>query len=186
MCLSNITFRGGSPTAQAKKRTGVLVMGDAENIDEERVVATLRKKVRTIEYRKEGSLSSLYTQYWLGVMDGRFKPGHDLSFEWVLDEKSARERMTKSGRGGFIYFYAEADKNAHVQNVVLMDEKLRAVGSKLTAVKLDRNKHEELFKTLGLKTTPAVAVVDQSFALKKAFETKIKATAIVKALKKVG
>ena len=186
VCFYKVAYRGGSLPPRARKEMGLLVLGDDDKFDEEREVDTLRSKVRSIEYRPNDTIDSPYVHYWLGVMEGRFEPGRDLSFDWRTDEAQARKEIAASERGGLVYFYSEKDTDSHVQNVVFFDETVRRIGRKLTALKLDRAKHEKLFNSFGLKSTPAVVVVDTTFKARKNFEGKIKAAALAKELKRVG
>ena len=186
VCFYKVAYRGGSISPKAKKEMGLLVLGDDDKFDEEKEVDTLRPKVRTIEYRKNGTISSQYVRYWLGVMEGRFEPGRDLSFDWRTDEVRARKEIAASAKGGFVYFYSEKDTDSHVQNVVFFNEKVHRFGRKLTALKLDRKEHQKLFDSFGLKSTPAIVVVDSDFKTRKTFEGRVKASALAKELKRVG
>ena len=186
VCFYKVAYRGGSIPPKARKEMGLLVLGDDDKFDEEKEVDTLRPKVRSIEYRRNGTISSRYVRYWLGVMEGRFEPGRDLSFDWRTEEEQARKETAASAKGGFVYFYSKKDTDSHVQNSVFFNEKVRRFGRKLTALKLDRAKHKELFDSFGLKSTPAVVVVDSEFRTRKNFEGSVKAPALAKELKRVG
>lgn len=184
-------YRGGSPAAAARKRTGVLILGDDPKIDEERLAESLASDVRSIEYRAGGSIAEPYFAYWAGVMEGRFKPGHDLSFPWMADWQEALKTMAASGKGAFVYFFsAEDDKDdpdaKTLQNEVFLAQIVRVSAAPLVPVKLERERNAELFGRLGVTKTPAVVVVDAEGRALKKMEGRIAAVELAKALREAG
>ncbi|MHC4861806.1 MAG: hypothetical protein ACYTDY_17140, partial [Planctomycetota bacterium] len=89
-----------------------------------------------------------YYFYWVKVMEGRFVPGEDLSFDWTSDVEAAKSKMAARKLGGFIYFYSPGDaENAEAkrcQHEVFFHPLVRRFGKQLVAVKLEKESHEEL------------------------------------------
>ena len=186
VCFYKAVYRGGGLPSDAKKKLGVLLLGDDDKFEEEKIVEKLGKKVRTSEWRPELGFGSEYFRYWLTVMEGRFEPGEDLSFAWHTDVVKAKTLMAQR-TGGFLYFYAKGDASKEakaLQNAVFFDPAVRAAGKKLVAVKLDRAENEKLFGDLGLTKTPAVVVLSEGFAPLKTFEGVIKARALAAAFRR--
>jgi hypothetical protein len=211
LCLVNVeTYRGGKlPPDTAKKQLAVLSLyqGAARGGDGRDVTKILAGKVRTLEWRKESPLDP-YFRYWLLVADDRFTPGVDLSFPWLEDsplpreakagEKSAaapesafaraKQRAADEKRGAFVYFWSKTDagkaESRAVQNDLLFRQDVRDLGAKLVPVKVERERDEAAFAGLGLKSTPALVVLDPAFAPVKVFEGAIDAAAFVAALRK--
>jgi hypothetical protein len=203
-------WKGQSPPADAKKRVGVLSMGKAEarRGDSGAIVEALTGKVRTVEYREDGGPFDRYFRYWLGVMEGRFQPGYDLSFDWIADADAPAaapkqgtpppaaqtafdkaKECAKTTHGPSLVYFWSADDAAKpeakaLQNEVFFDPELRAAVRRGLAVKLERAKYEAAFAAFGLKTTPAVVVVDASFAELDEFEGAIQAKQLVKSVTK--
>jgi hypothetical protein len=208
--LVDTTWSGQSPPADAKKRLGVLAMGRGEERrgDPGAIVKALTGKVRSVEYRADGSPFTPYYRYWLGVMEGRFKPGFDLSFDWVADADppaaavkagpkdpppaakpaldTGRASAKSKGVAAFVYFWSADDlakpEAKALQNEVFFDENVRSAAKPLVAVKLERAKYQEAFAAFGLKTTPAVVVVDTEFDAIDRFEGAVAAKALAKSL----
>ena len=181
-----VAHRGGSP----KKKTGVLILGDDPKFEESKIVDALRGKVRTVEYRPNGRVSSEYFRYFVHVMEGRFTPGVDQSFSWTTDPAAAKQQMKTGRRGGFLYFYSASDKSneaaRQLQNRVFFDANVRSHGRKLVPILVEREKNEDLFSSFELKSTPAVVVLDADFRPLKVFQGKIAAKPLAKALRKAG
>jgi hypothetical protein len=199
-----------APPADARKRLGVLLMGeghDPASGDPVKAAATLSEKVRTIEYRRDADPFKPYFRYWLGVMDGRFKPGYDLSFDWIADADPAAGKSDAKGppppapkpaldvaksknAAGFVYFYAAEDaakpEAKALQNDVFFDADVRAAAKGLVAVKLDRAKYQDAFAAFALKATPAVVVVDAAFNAVERFEGAATAKALAKSFAKAA
>lgn len=214
--LVSTFFTGKSPSADAKKRLGVLFLGKPDNGygDPAKSAAALSDKVRTVEYRPEEGVTGPYFAYWLGVMDGRYEPGRDLSFEWIEDAaapppsadaldpakpaspgrmpalEEAKESSKAKRVGALVYFWSAEDaatpEGRNIQNVVFLESDVRAAGKPLLSVKLDRAKYPEAFTQMGLTTTPAVVVVDADFNVLDRFEGLVKASLLAKALVKAA
>ena len=96
----------------------------------------------------------------------------------------------KKKGGVLVYVFDAADATKPeakaLQNEVLLDPEVRRFGSQLCAVKWDLSKHAADATALGVKTTPAVAVLDEAGAVKKILEGKIKAPALAKSLRSVA
>ncbi|MCE9636988.1 MAG: hypothetical protein K8T90_14890 [Planctomycetes bacterium] len=209
--LVDTMLKGQSPPADARKRFGVLSMGkgDARRGDPAGIVESLAGKVRTVEHRPDDSPFGPYFRYWLGAMEGRFTPGYDLSFAWVQDASpaavkpgakdvppqvkpaaldSAKASAKERGAAAFVYFWSADDaakpEAKAMQNEMFFDAEVRAAAKELLAVKLERAKYEEAFAALGLKSTPAVAVVDRDFTVLERFEGAVTAKALAKSFAK--
>ena len=182
----------GSVGRTARKKIGVLAFDNGR--ETANVLSHLGGRVRTLELRNDPSgISGTYYKYWLDVMEGRFEPGVDLSFDWqkeITGPAELRDALAKKKSGGFLYFFAADDKKRphakKLQNEIFLDLAVREHGAKLAAVKLDRAKHADWFAALELKETPVVVVLKQDGSVSKKLEGKIKATPLAKALKAVG
>jgi hypothetical protein len=207
---------GKSPPADARKHLGMLLLGegaDAKHGDPEKIAANYAEKVRTIEYRRDSDAFKPYFRYWLGVMEGRFRPGHDLSFDWIEDAPpapaaksgakdpppaaaaqnaldSARAIAKSGGRAAFVYFWSADDaakpEAKALQNEAFLDSEVRSAAKSLLAVKLDRAKYADAFAAFGMKATPAVAVVDPAFSVLDRFEGAVAAKALAKSFAKAA
>ncbi|MBI4879956.1 MAG: hypothetical protein HY812_09915 [Planctomycetes bacterium] len=196
-CWMAAGFQGGSVPKRAKKALGAIALAGGDDPNRgaaEGTVGLLEGKVRSVECRIQPGLGHEFPDklmpyyfYWLEVMDGRFTPGRDASFEWANDLDAARTRMTEEQLGGFVYFFAAADQeNADaraLQHEVFFDPLVRAFGEQLVAVMLERAEHEELFQEFRLKATPAVVVLKKDGKTAASFSGKIKAGALAKALR---
>jgi len=183
-CFSGVQYRGGTPSPSQGRKMGVLVMGPGDAM-----ASALRGKVRNLEIRSDlGGPGSAYYQYWLDVMDGRFVPGVDLSFDWASPEDEAALGKVRSGlgtRSAFLYFFSADDAGNDdakaLQNEIFFDDKVRASGRELQAIKLDVAAHQSLFESLGCEQTPAVVVVGADFSPVAVFDEKLRAGSIAKA-----
>ena len=185
--FSGVEYRGGSPSKRVGRRLGVLVMGPGEKI-----AKGLKGKVRHFELAPElGGPGSEYYQYWLGVMEGRFVPGHDLSFGWATPEdgpalEALRRELAAGGGRAFVYFYSTEDTDnaaaKALQNESFFDANVRTSGRLIRAIKLDRAVHAQAFTALGCSETPAVVVIDASFGSRALLEGEIKTKALAKVL----
>jgi predicted esterase len=197
-CWVAAGYNGGKVPKWARKEMGCMALAGTEDGNAphaRKTVDLLEDKVRSVECHLQPGLGHSFPNkllpyyfYWVKVMDGRFVPGEDGSFPWKDDPGAAKERMAGEKRGGFFYFYSKGDaekKEARaLQNEVFFDRYVRFFGEQLVAVKLEREQHEDLFAELGLKTTPAVAVLDPSGKVTKKFEKKFKAKSLASALRK--
>jgi len=167
-------FRGGNPPRRAREEMGVLVLGAApmdELPADQRIVPALEGKVRSVEFRSDTTEpAAAYPAYWRGVMEGRYTPGRDLSFDWrePADRNALTALLSPSRARGFLYFFSETDAGGEagrrLQNETFFDPQVRSSGASLVPIKLDRARHEALFDALGLEKTPAIAVVDGGLA----------------------
>ncbi len=186
-------FRGGSVSSHLKKRLNVLAFdfdgthaGGIKTIEE-----SLRGKVKTVELSSAtAGIHGEYFRYWLGVMDGRFEPGHDLSLDWETDADAAQDipgQVKASKKCALVYFWSPSDKDdadaKALQNETFFDPVIRAYGKRVMPYMLQREEHPKLFEALGLERTPAVAVVDKE-GRTKLFEGAIRMKALAKALKR--
>lgn len=197
-CWVAAGYNGGKVPRWAKKEMGCMALAGAQDGNRgaaEKTVDLLEDKVRSVEVRLQPNLGHAFPRelfpyycYWVKVMDGRYVPGEDLSFEWTADPDAARAEMTRGKKGGFFYFWSKTDAEREdaraVQNEVFFHPLVRRFGSQLVAVKMEREQHEELFASLKLKETPAVAVLKRDGKLSKSFAGTIKPTSLAKALRK--
>jgi dienelactone hydrolase len=192
---------GGKVPRRAKREMGAMALAGTEDPNRnaaESTVTVLEDKVRCVECRLQPNLGHKFPRellpyyfYWVKVMDGRFVPGEDLSFDWTADPEAARQRMETQKLGALLYFYSKEDgeneQARRVQNEVFFDRYVRHFGSQLVAIKLERAEHEDLFEELRLRATPAIAVLAHDFDVSKSFEGKrIKASSLAGALRKIA
>lgn len=216
-CYIDAPYRGGSVAPRAKKSLGVLAYaGDYEHrAGVNRIVEALTSKVRSVEYRVDPSgIGGPYFAYWVGVMEGRFEPGRDFSFDWIVDGATPSPAATKPGApapapgapvsawvaakdaakakhvGALVYFWSADDATKpeakSLQNTVFFDPDVRAAVKSLVAVKLDRSRCADAFTQLGLTSTPSIALVDADFNVLERFEGAVKVAVLTKALLKVA
>jgi predicted transcriptional regulator len=126
----------------------------------------------------------------MGVQDGRVVPGEDLSFEWTTDLEAAKASQADAKKGGvFVWVYAkddaETEGGAFVQRELFLDHEIRFLARQIPCVKLDRAEHESAMEALGLKTTPALVVLDRKGKVKKRYEGKIKTSKVARTLRGV-
>ena len=200
-CWMAAGYNGGKVPKRAKKEMGCIALAGANDPNRSAAMKTvdlLRDKVRTVECLIEPDIGHEFTRtlmpyyfYWIKVMDGRYVPGEDQSFEWLADVDAAKAKMAGEKLGGFVYFWSEKDAEAEdadgrrVQNEVFFDPLVRLFGRQIVALKLEREKHEDLFEAFRLKETPAVVVLDEDFEKDKEFQTaKIKEMSLAKAFRK--
>jgi predicted esterase len=194
-------FRGGAvPKGSKTSLAAIALAGSADpNLGAAReTVTALQGKVRSVEVRVQDGLGHEwpdklmpYLQWWMGVQEGRFAPGDDLSFAWTEDLKAAVASLAGKKRGGvLVYVFDPADapkpESKALQHEAFFDPEVRRFGSQLAAVKLALPGHAEEAAALGVKTTPAVVVLDEAGKPKKVLEGKIKAAALAKALRSVA
>jgi hypothetical protein len=197
-CWVAAGYNGGKVPKRARTELGAMALAGSEDGNRgaaEKTVDLLADKVRCVECRLQKGLGHEFPRehlpyyfYWVKVMDGRYEPGIDMSFAWSGDPVAAKADMAARKLGGFFYFHSTDDaggeEGRRVQHEVFFDPLVRRFGGQLVAVKLDRASHAELFASLDLKTTPAVAVLAPDGKPKKTFEGKaIKESALAKALR---
>jgi predicted esterase len=201
-CWMAAGFQGGKVPPRAKKAMGAIALAGAQDGNRgaaEKTVDLLKDKVRSVECRIQPNLGHKFTRelmpyyyWWLDVMDGRYEPGLDMSFPWKesLDGVAAESEAKKTG--AFLWFIskkddAESAEAKRVQQEVFFDHLVRVFGSRVLPVKLEREKHAELFAKYRLKSTPAIVVLDKKGKKKKVLEgKKIKASSLAKALRSVA
>jgi len=164
----------------------------------EKTVDLLEDEVRTVECRIEPGIGHEfcrklmpYYYYWLKVMDGRFEPGVDMSFDWKTNPDRATPAAADAETGAMLYFYSEDDtanvETKRVQNEVFFDRYVRHFGERVVPVKLERKAHAELFDSFRLDETPAIAILDRKGRKVKTLEgKKITANSLAKYLRKVA
>lgn len=199
-CWMAAGYDGGKVPKWAKKEFGAIALAGAQDGNAAHAKATVPKlydKVRNVEYHIQPNLGHAWTRelepylfWWYLVMDGRFTPGDDMSFQWGSDIEAAKEKMAAEKLGGFVWFYSEADdaeseEAKRVQHEVFFDPLVRKYGNQLVPLRLKREEHEDLFKSFKFKSTPAIAVLKKDFKTSKTFEgNKIKNTSLAKELRK--
>jgi len=184
-------FNGGSVPKWAKKEMGALALAGSEDANAgaaRQTVPALQEKVRSVEARFQKGLDHKwprelmpYFLWWMGAMEGRATPGEDRNFEWgeSIDEAVAALADAKKG-GILVYVWSKGDDAAPVQNHLLMDPEVRHYGAQLRAVKLEMGPEAE---ALGVKETPALAVLDRAGSVKKVLPAKTKPRALAQALR---
>lgn len=194
-------FRAGPVPDWAKTRLSALALAgsDDPNLSAAReTVKALSGKVRSVEVREQPGLGHAwpeklqpYLEWWLGVREGRFTPGDDLSLPWTADLDAALATQAGGKKGGvLLYVFDPADaakpEARALQHEVLFDPEVRRLGAQLAAVKLTREQAQALGARTPFSTTPALLVLDAKGAVKHALEGKVKASALAKALRSVA
>ncbi len=172
---------------------GVLVYGARDPI-----LGALRSKVPQAEFRaaEKDPLAGPRLPWWLGMMEGRFVPGDDLSLNWIdppspeTTLKDVKARLADRATGGLLYFHAADDATdagaRRLQSEVLRDAGVRDAARAVCAWKFDRLLHAPLFHELGLEGTPVLVIVDAEFRTVATFGPQAKAEQVAKALRGVG
>jgi predicted esterase len=191
-------FKGGKAPKWAKKELGVLAVAGKQDPNADAALQTvplLEESVRSAEARLQDDLGHQwpnelmpYARWWQGAQEGRFAPGVDQNFAWGDDLDAAIAELAGAKKGGVLVYAwspgdAEKPEAKELQNHVLMDPLVRHYGNQLKAVKLEAG---DRTAALGVKTTPAVAVLDRVGSVKKVLEGKIKASALASALRSVA
>jgi len=193
---------GGSVPKWGKKEMGVIALAGSEDWGRGAAEGTVRmfaKKVKNAQCHLQHGLGHEfpiklvpYHLFWLKVMNGWFVPGEvSPFFDWSTDLEAAKKTMAGEKRGGFVYFYSKDDgENAEArrfQSEVLLDAQVMHYGRQAVCVRLEREKHEALFQSLKLKTTPAAVVTKPDFTPVATLEgKKASASKVGKALRKVA
>lgn len=188
--------REGNAPKWAKEGLGVLALaGDQDaNADAARdTVRVLAGKVRSVEARFQAGLGHAwpeqltdYLRWWMGVMEGRYTPGDDRNFDWQGDLEAARQALAGQKKGGILlYAFGPEDGEAgrELQGRTFMDLEVRFFGQQLRCVKLSIDAHRAELEALGVKATPAVAVLDVKGVPKKVLSGPIKVRALQAAVR---
>ena len=194
-------FRGGSVPKWAATSLGAIALAGSEDANASaarQTVPALRDKVRSVEVRIQPGLGHEFTRelmpylrWWMGVQEGRFTPGEDLSFEWTEDLEAAVASLEGAKKGGvLVYVFSEQDQEKPearlLQGEVFFDPEVRFLGGQLRCVKLRREKHEAQLAAWKVKTSPALVVLDRKGKVKKVFEGKVKASKVARTLRGVA
>lgn len=199
-CWVAAGFKGGAVPKAARKTMGVLALAgqqDGNRDAAEKTPDLLKDKVRSAECLLQPNLDHKwpeklqpYLQWWLLVMEGRFKPGECAAFDWAADPAAAQAEMTRRKTGGFTYFFGkdqEGDAAAKsFQNETLRDPLVQRFGRQLAAYKAERTPEAEAAAAVALKSTPAVVVRKPDGTVSKVLEGKITAAALGHALRAVA
>ena len=167
-------FSGTAVPGWAQTRFGALFMVGETDFALERVrrsPAALRGRVRSVELHIEPDIGHTwptsqieYHLWWMGVQEGRFKPGDDMNFDWDDDLAEALAAVKrKEVPGAFLYVYDAVDDKSSaaakaLQNGAFMDAQVRRAGRRLRAVMLDRRSEAARRAGYGKLQTPAVIV----------------------------
>jgi predicted esterase len=193
-------FRGGNVPDWAKTRLGALALAGSQdgNLDAARAtVKALQGRVRNVEVREQPDLGHAwpdrlvpYLLWWMGVQEGRFVPGDDMSFAWRTDFDAAKAALAGKKKGGILlYVFDPEDARPEakaLQNEVFFDPEVRRLGAQLEAVKLARKDVAGPVAEWGYTVAPYVGVFDAKGQLERAFEGKVKAAQLAKALRSVA
>ncbi len=194
-------FRGGSVPKWAKKSLGAIALAGSEDANASAARATvpaLEGKVRSVEVRIQPGLGHKFTnelmpylRWWMGVQEGRFTPGDDMSFDWTTDLDAALAALEGAKKGGvLVYAYSPEDVDKPeartIQEDVFFDPEVRFLGAQLGCVRLAWEEHAEKLAALKVKTTPALVVLDRKGKVKKIYEGKVKASKLSRTLRGVA
>lgn len=189
---------GGAPK-WAKEGLGVLALAgqqDANAPAARETVTLLADKVRSVEVRLQPDLGHEwperlmgYLGWWMGVMEGRYTPGDDQNFDWSTDLDAAKASLAGHKKGGlmlYVFGSEDGDAGRELQSRTFMDQEVRFLGSQLRAVKLPLDAHRPALEALGVKSTPAIVVLDTKGLPKKVLHGDIKQRALSAALRSVA
>jgi hypothetical protein len=132
-----------------------------------------------------------YHRWWMGVQEGRLTPGDDRSFDWTEDLDAARAALATAKKGGvLVWVYAAEDASSAfattIQREVFFDADVRFLAGQLRCVKLDHAAHAEHVEKLGVKTAPALVILDHKGEVKARFEGSTTPRKVAKELRKVA
>jgi poly(3-hydroxybutyrate) depolymerase len=178
--VSGTWVGGGVPAVPvppwARTRFGALFMAGEHDFALPRVrqgPTTLAGRVRSVELFVEPDVAHTwptsrieYHLWWMGVQEGRYRPGYDGNFAWGDDLGEALAAVKRGeAPGAFLYLYdtREDARNAAskaLQNHTFMDPVIRRLGARLVAVKVDKTENTASLARLGVPAlaTPAVVV----------------------------
>lgn len=194
---------GGKIPKWAKEDLGVIALAGKLDGNLRAARATVRAvygDVRSVEVREQPKLGHKwpdalmpYLQWWMGVMEGRFTPGEDMSFDWGESVDDAVTALANQKKGGILVyvFDPESDQdNEHartLQTRTFHDVNVRHYGNQLQAVKFTRAAAESWLAAMKikLKASPAVIVLKKDGKLKKVLQGKISAKKLASALRGV-
>lgn len=169
-------FSAAKVPAWARTRFGALFMSGENDFALDRVrqsPARLQGRVRSTELHIEPDIGHTwptsqieYHLWWMGVQEGRFKPGDDLNFDWDDDLGAALEALRRrQTSGALLYLYdsvadAESPEARALQTQVFMDPEVRRLGRTLRAVLIDKRGNTAMLARHGVPAmaTPAVVV----------------------------
>lgn len=191
-------YVGSQVPKWAKKRLSAIVLIGSNDPDARAARKTapdLRGKVRRVEVREQEGLGHRfptklvpYLRWWMGVAEGRFEAGEDMSFEWKDDLDAAQASQKGKRRGGVMVWLYEpgAEDVAHraLQEDVFFDANVRFLGGQLPCVRLEAT--EALRETYKVKSLPAVVIFDAKGAVKRVHQGSISAKKLAKTLKAVA
>ncbi len=194
---------GGKLPKWTKDELGVIAMAgtlDANLRSARATVRALYGDVRNVEVREQPDLGHKwpeklmpYLRWWMGVMEGRFTPGDDMSFDWGSSVEDAVGALANQKKGGvLVYVYdpkadAASEEARTLQTHVFHDVNVRHYGKQLQAVKLTREEAGPWLTAmkLKLKASPAVVVLKKDGKLKKLLQGKVRAKKLASALRSV-
>ncbi len=194
-------FRGGQVPKWAKTGLGALAMAGTEdpNCRSARgTVTVLRDKVRNVEVQVQEGLGHKYPRelvdyhrWWMGVQDGRITPGDDRGFDWTGDLEAAVASQASVKKGGvLVWLYTQGDAESevarHIQRTALFDAQVRFLGRQIPCVKLDVTEDKAPVERLGVKTVPALVVLDRKGKVKKRYEGEFKVSKLARTLRGVA
>ncbi len=169
-------YGGKKVPTWARDRFGALFMAGADDFALNRVRASPRRlhgKVRSLELIIEPGIGHTwpskrvpYHLWWMGVQEGRYRPGYDLNFAWGNDLGKALAAVRGGrARGAMLYLYDSrtdvGSVNArNLQNIIFTRGDIRDLGARLLPVKVDRVGNTATLAALGVPAmaTPAVVV----------------------------
>lgn len=194
-------FRGGSVPRWAKSHLGAIALAGGEDPNLRAAKATvpaLRDDVRSVEVQVQPDLGHAfprdlmpYLQWWMGVQEGRFTPGRDLSFDWTEDLDGAIASQEGKRRGGvMVWVYgqddAEKPEARELQHEVFFDPEVRFLGRQIPCVRLEAAAHADLLERLEVEAVPALVVLDRKGEVKKVYEERFKTSRIARTLRRVA
>jgi predicted esterase len=193
-------FKGGKAPKHAKKEMSVLALAGSDDGNRRAAEETpklLGEKVRTAECRLQPGLGHAwpeklvpYFSWWIGVAEGRFKPGRCAAFEWKDSIAAALEAAGSAKTGAFAYWYSsaqDADPAAKtVENDVARDALVQRFGRQLAAVKLELEADSAGAAKAGVKSAPAFVVYDATGKVREVVQGKVDAKSLAAAFRAVA
>lgn len=195
-------FSGGQVPKWAKTELGAIAMAGSDDPNcrsARETVTMLQDKVRCVEVQVQQGLGHKYPRelvtyhkWWMDVQDGRLVPGDDRGFEWTedLDAAIASQAAVKKKGGVLVWLYtqndAESEVARHLQHTALFDGEVRFLGRQLACVKLDVTEETAVLERLGVKSVPALVVLDKKGKPKKSYEGEFKISKLARTLRGVA